>query len=207
MKICGLTRAEDVVAAVEAGADAVGFVFAESPRRVTVDEVALLAELVPDQVEIVGVFVDPTEHEVLSAVERCGLNLVQLCGDEPPEFCDRMPVPVIKVIRVVDGFAYDDAEKYLGHVAAVLLETKVGGMSGGTGERFDWDAVGAVPPGLPAFVAGGLDAGNVAECVRTMRPDGVDVSSGVESSPGVKDHAAVSAFVRAVAEADQEADE
>jgi phosphoribosylanthranilate isomerase len=205
VKICGLTRAEDVAAAVEAGADAVGFVFAESPRRVSVDEVAGLAALVPEEVDIVGVFVDPTEHEVLSAVERCGLTLVQLCGSETPEFCDRVPLPVIKVVRVTESFRYDQVDEYVGHVDAVLLEKHVAGRAGGAGEIFDWEAVGPIPPGLPAFVAGGLSAENVTDCVRAMRPHGVDVSSGVEASPGVKDRDAIAAFIAAVRRADEEA--
>ena len=204
IKICGLTRAEDAAAVVAAGADAVGLVFARSPRQVSIELAAEVTAAVPPPVGRVGVFVDADAEFVAEAVERCGLTAVQLCGSETPEYCSAMPVPVVKVLGVGTDFGWSAAEPYRGHAAVLLLDTLIHGMAGGTSQTFDWQAIGQPPGRAPVFVAGGLTPGNVGTAVRTMRPYAVDVSSGVESSPGIKDHALIEAFCAAVRAVDEE---
>lgn len=206
VKICGLTRPEDVAVAVAAGADAVGFILAPSSRQVNLGRAAELAALVPWPVERVGVFVDAAPGGVAVAVEMCGLTAVQFAGSESPDQCAAAPVPVIKSLHVAQG---DDvavvAEPYRGKVAALLLDTYVPGEAGGTGRVFDWQAAApTLPDWAPVFVAGGLGPGNVAACVAAMRPFGVDVSSGVEAEPGIKDASKIVAFCEAVSNADEE---
>lgn len=202
IKICGLTRAEDVAAAVAAGADAVGFVFAASPRRVTPQQAAVAAAAAPPPVARIGVFVDPSQDEVEQAVAAAGLTAVQLCGSETPTFVASLGMPVIKVVSVGASFDLEVTAPYRDVAAAYLLDTFVPGMAGGTSRVFDWAAVGHLPADAPYFVAGGLNPDNVAACVAAMRPWAVDVSSGVESAPGIKDHARIEAFCAAVRDAD-----
>jgi len=205
IKICGLTRAEDAATAVAAGADALGVVLAPSKRQVTLDQAAAVFADVPPLVARVGVFVDAQADAVWEAVARLGLTAVQFHGDEAPETCAAAPVPVIKALRVGPGFDAADVGRYRGAVAALLLDTYVPGEQGGTGMTFDWDRVaGLLPRDIPVVLAGGLGPDNVAEAVRTLRPYAVDVSSGVEQAPGVKDHARVAAFCDAVRAADGE---
>ena len=205
IKICGITSAEDAAVAVAAGADAIGVIFAPSPRQVTVDQAAAALAAVPPLVARIGVFVDATPAEISQAVSACGLTAVQLSGEESPEDCDGVAVPVIKAMRVGMDFGDEATEPYRDHVAALLLDTFVVGKAGGTSQIFDWQAVGAVSGRVPSCVAGGLNAENVGECIATLHPFAVDVSSGVETSPGKKDHLKVVAFCAAVRAADREA--
>jgi phosphoribosylanthranilate isomerase len=202
VKICGLTRAEDAAAAVAAGADALGAVFAPSKRRVTIAQAVAVFSGVPSSVERWGVFVDAPLEEILDAVEACSLTGVQLSGSEPPGLCDLVPVRTMKAIHVGTDFDINATEPYRGHAAALLLDTLVTGKAGGTSQVFDWQAVGDVPGWAPVFVAGGLDSANVAACIAAVHPYGVDVSSGVEASPGIKDPARIEAFCAAVRAAD-----
>lgn len=202
IKICGMTREEDVAAAVSAGADAVGFIFAPSPRRVEIETAARLAAAVPPPVGRVGVFVDAPITEIVEAVERCGLTAVQLCGSEPAEICDLLLVPAIKVIAVGTEFGWREAEPYRGHATAILLDTYDPQRAGGTSQTFAWQEIGETPGWAPFFVAGGLAPHNVRDCIIALRPYAVDVSSGVESAPGIKDHDKIRAFCEAVREAD-----
>lgn len=204
IKICGLTRARDAAAAVGAGADALGVILAPSPRRVSASQAAEVLACAPPPVARVGVFVDPTLDEVLSAVEVAGLTAVQLSGAETPEFCARIPVPVIKTLGVGTDFGWSAAEPYRDVAAALLLDTYVTGKAGGTATTFDWHSLAGIPGGAPVFVAGGLTPDNVAECIRALSPFAVDVSSGVEASAGIKDHDRIRAFALAVRAADQE---
>jgi len=205
IKICGLTRAEDVAAAVAAGADAVGFVFAASPRQVTAGQAALAAASAPPSVERVGVFVDASLDEIERAVDTAGLTAVQLCGCESPGLVSEVSVPVIKVLAVGTDFDWKSAEPYRGKAAALLLDTYVPGKAGGTSQSFHWQSIGEYPGWAPLYLAGGLNPDNVASAIRALHPFAVDVSSGVESSPGIKDHRAIHAFCAAVRQADQEA--
>lgn len=205
IKICGLTRAEDAAAAVAAGADALGVVLAPSKRQVTLEQAAAVLDTAPPLVARIGVFVDASADEVWEAVARLGLTAVQFHGDEAPETCAMAPVPVIKAIRVGPEFDPASVDRYGGTVSALLLDTLTAGARGGTGIAFDWyDVAGRLPAWAPIVVAGGLGPLNVAEAVRALRPFAVDVSSGVEASPGIKDHALIDSFVAAVRAADLE---
>ncbi len=204
IKICGLTRVEDVLAAVDAGADAIGLVFAESTRRVTMERAAVLAAAAAPPVARVGVFVDAPADEIELAVRVAKLSAVQLCGSETPEFCSAISVPVIKAFKVGTDFAWTVLEPYRGHAAAQLLDTYSPHKAGGTAKTFAWHDVGESPGRASLFVAGGLTSSNVAEAVRAMHPFAVDVSSGVEVAPGLKDPDLIAAFCAAVRAVDQE---
>lgn len=197
VKICGLTRPEDVREAAWLGADALGFVFyAKSPRAVSVDQAAALVRAIPAFVTTVGLFVDPGEEEVRAVLEQVPLDLLQFHGDEPPAFCARFGRPYLKAVRVQPGVdlvqyaaAYRDA-------AGLLLDAYVPGVPGGTGQRFDWDLIPEALP-LPVVLAGGLEPDNVADAIARVRPWAVDVSGGVEAAKGIKDHARMAAFIGA----------
>ncbi|MRS11697.1 MAG: phosphoribosylanthranilate isomerase [Actinobacteria bacterium] len=205
IKICGLTRAGDALAASAAGADALGVVLAPSKRRVTLEQAAEVFAPVPAHVARVGVFVDASVDEMREAVVRLDLTAVQLHGSETPETCEAMGVPVVKALRVGPGFDPAEAQRYCNVVSLFLLDTLVPGEQGGTGVAFDWNSViGHLPECAPFVVAGGLHAGNVGEVVRLLRPFAVDVSSGVETSPGIKDHQRIEEFIAAVRAADHE---
>ena len=204
VKICGLTRPEDAAAAVAAGADALGVILAPSSRRVSVKRAAVVLAEAPTSVERFGVFVDASLDEIIEAVEVCGLTYVQLSGRESPAFCDTVPVPVMKAVHVGTDFGLKDIEPYRDHAAALLLDTLVPGKAGGTSQTFSWQAIGDIPGWALFFVAGGLNPQNVSACIATLHPFGVDVSSGVETSPGIKDPACIEAFCAAVRAADSE---
>lgn len=197
VKICGITNGEDAQAAVAAGADLLGFVFCdESPRHVTVEQAAAIARLVPPYVVRVGLFVNAPEELVFEAMSACGLQLLQFHGDEKPDYCRQFGAMSMKAFRVKDEETIRALPDY--PTDAWLLDAFVPGERGGTGHSFNWDlAVEAVKLGRPVFLAGGLTPENVADAVRQVRPYGVDVSSGVESAPGKKDHAKVRAFIQA----------
>jgi phosphoribosylanthranilate isomerase len=209
IKICGVTRVQDAAAAVRAGADAIGLIFAaESRRRVSVEQAAAIAAAVPAGVDRVGVFVDESPARIRELVASVGLSAVQLHGDEPASAAAELSgVPVIKAVPVAgpefadDLLAYAEACRRKGAMpAAFLLDTAAVGKYGGTGRAFDWNwvaqarAAGKLEGLPPLYLAGGLTAANVAAAVRTARPDGVDTAGGVEISPGLKDHAKVKAF-------------
>lgn len=204
IKICGLTRPQDAAAAVEAGADACGVVFAPSKRQVTIERAREVLVGVPIRVARVGVFVDADPEFVQEAVLRCGLTAVQYHGSESPDACSQALVPAVKAFGIGTVFDTSDLEPYRGHVAAVLLDKLSAREAGGTGETFDWHLITDVPGRVPTFLAGGLDPDNVASAIAAVRPFAVDVSSGVESSPGIKDAELIRAFVAAVRHADQQ---
>jgi phosphoribosylanthranilate isomerase len=197
VKICGNTSLADAQAAVEAGADMLGFIFCKaSPRYVTVEKVADIARPLPPNVVKVGVFVNPTEELVTQAIAECGLNMLQFHGEESPEFCTQFGMMSMKAFRVRNGASLEALTDY--PTDAWLLDTYSPGQAGGTGKTFNWDlAVEAKKLGKPIFLAGGLTPENVAEAVARVNPFAVDVSSGVESAPGKKDHAKVRAFIQA----------
>lgn len=198
VKICGITSLEDATVAVEAGADALGFMFyPPSPRAVTVDKVRRIVEALPPFVAKVGVFVNAEEAQVRLTIREAGLDTVQLHGKETPEFCRGLsPVPVIKAFRMEGPASLGCLDAYRGH--AWLLDSYVAGVFGGTGQTFNWDlACEAVRRGGRVILAGGLTADNVARAVAAVSPYGVDVSSGVESEPGRKDPEKVRRFVAA----------
>jgi phosphoribosylanthranilate isomerase len=198
VKICGVTNVADALAATEAGADMVGLMFYEgSPRHVTLAQAAEISRALPPFVLKVGVFVNPTEAQVLEAIAACGLSLLQFHGDEDSAFCTQFGVMSLKAIRVQSVESLKTLENF--HTDAFLLDAYSKGGLGGTGEKFNWElAVAAQKFGKPIFLAGGLTPENVADAVRQVRPFAVDVSSGVESAPGKKDAAKVRAFIQAV---------
>ncbi len=159
----------------------------------------------PPPVARVGVFVDAEPAFVDKAAGTLGLSYVQFSGSESPETCAATSTPVIKALRVGEGFTADVIEAYADSVAAVLLDTYVAGVAGGTGRTFDWEAVGGLPVRVTVIVAGGLTPDNVGRAVRTLRPFAVDASSGLEAAPRVKDPERIDAFVNEVRKADEEA--
>jgi phosphoribosylanthranilate isomerase len=198
VKICGITNLADAQAAVEAGADVLGFIFYEkSPRHIAIPAAAKISKQLPPFVLRVGVFVNASEELVRHAIGECGLGLLQFHGDEPPEFCTRFGLMSMKAFRLRDAESLKELPRY--QTEAWLLDAYSAEKLGGTGEKFNWDlAIEAKKFGKPIFLAGGLTPGNVAAAVRKVQPFGVDVSSGVESSSGKKDHTKVRAFIRAV---------
>ncbi len=204
IKICGLTEPRQATMAVSAGADAVGVVLAESPRQVSLDEAAKVLAAVPPPVARIGVFVDAPSALVEEAVERLGLTAVQFHGDETPDACAAAPAPVIKAFRVGTGFAFEAMEPYRGSVAAVLLDTYVPRKRGGTGKTIAWHTLPRTPGWAPLYLAGGLAPDNIAEAIAAVRPFAVDVSSGVEARPGVKDAEKMLEFIAAVRRVDVE---
>lgn len=205
VKICGITNAEDAIASVKAGADALGVVLTEGPRQVTLEEAAEVLAAVPPFVARVGVFVDADADFVAEAAQRLRLTALQFHGDESPRECREAPRPVIKAIHVREGGGMlEDFAAYEGCVAALLLDTFVRGESGGTGVTFAWDRVGELPRFAPVVVAGGLNPVNVGAAVTSLKPFAVDVSSGVEERRRHKDHFKLQAFVAAVRDADSE---
>lgn len=198
VKICGLTSAADALAAAEAGADMLGLMFYEkSPRHISLKTATEIARQLPPFVVKVGVFVNAPEDTVLRAIGECGLNLLQFHGDETPEYCSLFPVMTVKAIRIRDAESLKQLPAY--QTNAWLLDTWQRDQLGGTGASFNWGlAVEAQKLGKPIFLAGGLTPENVADAVRRVQPYAVDVSSGVEASPGKKDPTKVAAFIRAV---------
>lgn len=203
VKVCGITRVEDGLLAAEAGADAVGFVFyAMSPRRVDITRAVAIARALPPFVLRVGVFVDAARDEMARVADEVGLDLLQLHGDEPPEFFEDLPRRALKAVRVGRGFRNEEALRYGGRASGVVVDTRLLGdtvMLGGTGVAFDWKLVRGLRDEVGfLMLAGGLTPENVATAVGEVRPHAVDVSTGVESAPGRKDATKVWGFVRAV---------
>jgi phosphoribosylanthranilate isomerase len=203
VKICGITRIEDLNAACSAGADALGFVFhAPSPRNLNIEQAAGLVKALPPFVQSVGLFVDAGPDFVEAVLKAVPLDMLQFHGDESPKFCGRFGRPYIKAIRVREGVDLVKCTADYGDARGLLLDAYVPGMAGGTGERFDWSLI---PVGLskPLVLSGGLTPDNVAEAIRQVKPWAVDVSSGVEQTKGIKDAARVAAFIQGAKHADE----
>ena len=211
IKICGIQRAEDALAAAVAGADFLGLVFVQEARRsLTEDQAAQMVQALtgyPGKLpQVVGLFADQPIDQVNRLIKSCHLERVQLCGSEPLNYCRRVQAPVIKVVHVPEGGASDDAAARLakrirpyrraGHT--ITLDRQVGGLQGGTGQSFDWSiAARLAQAGDEFLLAGGLTPDNVGEAVRAVAPWGVDVSSGVETG-GVKDATKIRAFIQQI---------
>lgn len=197
IKICGITRVEDAVYAAELGADAIGLVFYPgSPRCIDIAGAKLIIAALPPFVSKVGLFVDQDKTEIRSVLEKLPLDYLQFHGSESPGVCAAYNIPYIKSITMKAGVDLTlEARKYAG-AACLLLDSHVAGTPGGTGRQFDWSRI---PSSLekPVILAGGLSPANVRSAIATVRPYGVDVSSGVEKSRGVKDREKLAAFIRA----------
>jgi phosphoribosylanthranilate isomerase len=203
VKICGLTRDRDVLAAADLGADAVGLVFYDpSPRSVEIDQARRLLDLLPPFVTAVGLFVDADPDYVRAVLASVPIDLVQFHGDESAGYCSGFDRPWIKAIRMRPGVDLIAAERDYRGAQGLLLDTYDPGTAGGTGRSFNW---GLIPQPLASRVvlAGGLNPGNVADAIRRVRPWGVDVSGGVESAKGIKDQAAMAAFMQEVRHGDE----
>ena len=197
IKICGLTRADDARWAVEAGATAIGMVFwPKSPRAVTLAQAEAVVSAVAADVLTVGVFVDATRDEIEYVMRRVPLTAAQLHGHESAGFVDALPWTVIKAVPVPAEGPLPDLAPWAG--VRVLLDVHDPERRGGTGRQVDWERAAALAATRPVILAGGLTPDNVAQAVRQVRPAGLDVSSGVERSAGVKDQARMRAFVEAV---------
>ena len=195
VKICGITNLDDALQAVDAGADALGFVFYDlSPRCISFETAERIIKKLPPYIVTSGVFVNNPASFITSAVERCGMNVVQLHGDETPEFCSGIRHTVVKAFRVRDIASIETIRNY--SVAGYLLDAYVPGSYGGTGLTFNWETARMAKRYGPIILAGGLKPDNVQLAVETVEPYAVDVSSGVEASAGKKDHAKVSEFIR-----------
>ena len=202
VKICGITRVEDGLAAARLGAHAIGLVFyRSSPRYVEPAAAAEIVRALPPFVTAVGLFVDSPEDEVRAIAHDAGVQLLQFHGAETPEFCARVGMPYMKAVRVRPGVDLLQYARLFHGAKALLLDAYLEGLHGGTGETFDWNLI---PPSLPlpVVLSGGLNAENVADAIRRVRPFAVDVSSGVEASKGIKDAARIAAFVSGVRNAD-----
>ena len=202
VKVCGITRVDDALLASDLGASAIGFVFwPRSPRYLDPAGARAIAARLPGDVAPVGVFVDPSAEEVRQVAEQVGLAAIQLHGDESPAFCRELPYRVIKAVGVVGAAATRAAAGAVPAEATVLLDARDTERRGGTGRTVDWEIAAEIAAARRVFLAGGLGAANARAAIRTVRPYGVDVSSGVESAPGRKDPARLRAFFDEVARA------
>jgi phosphoribosylanthranilate isomerase len=202
IKFCGATGWNDVELALEAGADAVGMIFAESERKIEWDAAREIAGRIPSQITPVAVFVNPARDEIARVRELFPRALIQLSGDEPPGFAQSIGATVIKAVHVGDE-SPQEMERICDRFAPslMLFDTRIAGKYGGTGVTFDWTNIAQLARWRPVMIAGGLTPANVGACVRAVRPFGVDVRSGVETG-GRKDLEKMRAFVRAVRESD-----
>ena len=188
VKVCGITRVEDARLAARLGAAALGFIFyPPSPRYIMPGRARAIADTVSGHIRKVGVFVNAPSEEINAIVEEVDLNLVQLSGDEPPEACQGVIVPVIKTFHV--GTDFDPAATRPYDVHAILLDTHKAGRYGGTGRAFEWSLANRDAFTRPLILSGGLTPENILDGIEAVQPDAVDVNSGVEASPGVKDRA------------------
>jgi phosphoribosylanthranilate isomerase len=202
VKICGITRVEDALAAARCGAHAVGVVcYRPSPRYVSPGQAAAIVAALPPFVSVVALFVDAGAEEVRAVIAEARCHLLQFHGAEPPPYCSQFGLPYIKAVRVrpgVDLLQYAHAYR---EAKGLLLDAYVDGTHGGTGTTFDWSLIPRAMP-LPVVLSGGLNPENVAQAVCAVRPWAVDVSSGVEAAPGIKDAARIAAFMSGVRDAD-----
>lgn len=201
VKICGITRLEDALCAIEAGADALGFVFYEpSPRYISAEQAASIIAQLPPFVTCVGLFVNTPIAQVKSLALQIGLDLIQFHGDETAAACDGVGLPYIRALRMQPGQAIAQIAESYQKARAILLDAWVPGIPGGTGETFDWAAI--PPLTKPLILAGGLTVDNVVQAVLQVRPYAVDVSGGVELRSGVKDQSKLKLFIQRAKAAD-----
>ncbi len=204
IKICGITRPQDARVAVALGVDAIGLVFwPHSARAVTPDQARDIVAGLPPFVTTVGLFVDATDAELQTVLDRVPLDLLQFHGDETPEACRTFGRPYLKAVRMRPGVDLASVAGEYADAAGLLVDAYVSGQPGGTGATFDWSHL-PTTPDYPLVLAGGLEAGNVARAIGVVRPWAVDVSGGVESAKGIKDAAKMAAFMQGVRDGDRE---
>jgi phosphoribosylanthranilate isomerase len=202
VKICGITRTEDALAAAQAGADAIGLVFVtQSPRRLDLDSAASIRRQLPPFVSVVALFVNPSDAEVRAVIEQVAPDVLQFHGEEPPQFCRSFGLPYLKAVRVRPGVDLLQYAAPYAEAQGLLLDAYSPAAHGGTGECFDWSLIPSVLP-RPTILAGGLEPANVAAAISRVRPWAVDVSSGVEAAKGIKDPERIAAFMQEVRNAD-----
>ncbi|MDH3976674.1 MAG: phosphoribosylanthranilate isomerase [Deltaproteobacteria bacterium] len=200
VKICGITKLEDALAAAECGAHALGFVFfRKSPRYIEPDKALEIINQLPPFITPVGLFVNEAESRVWDILNTTGINVVQFHGDEAPPYTESFQVRVIKAIRVKSEESLSAAAAY--SCSSILLDAWSPQAYGGTGKKFDWDILRRIGINKRVILAGGLNPDNVAYAIKLVKPYGVDVSSGVEISPGIKDHEKIKCFIERVQEA------
>jgi phosphoribosylanthranilate isomerase len=205
IKVCGITRLNDAMAASAVGVDGLGFIFIKkSPRYIEPDQAREIVRQLPPFVDAVGVFLNEEATVVQEIARYCRLTLVQLHGEETPAYCRSLSRQVLKVVRVGPDFDQAILRSYEEAVHAFLFDTFHKEVAGGTGLTFDWDLLAEVQPHRPVILAGGLHAGNVAEAIRQVKPYAVDVNSGVESAPGIKDFFRLQQFVDMIRKTDAE---
>ncbi|HSC33783.1 MAG TPA: phosphoribosylanthranilate isomerase [Thermodesulfobacteriota bacterium] len=197
VKVCGITNSDDAFRAVELGADALGFIFYKGSKRfIDPRDAHPIISSLPPFVSSVGVFVNQGPDEIKEAVETSGVDTVQLHGDETPEFCTLLPYKLIKAVRVKDTVNTEEVELY--PVLAILFDKHTDEMYGGSGKSFDWGVLKGIAISKKVILSGGLTPENVSRAIETVRPYGVDVSTGVEDSPGKKNHMKMRKFIEAV---------
>lgn len=198
IKICGITRIEDALAAADAGADAIGLVFhAASPRAVDIDQAAAIVRALPPFVSSVGLFVDASAERITQVLSKVPLDMLQFHGDEPDAFCQGFARPYLKAVRVRPGDDLNALAANWPGASGILLDSYKPGVPGGTGETFDWSLIPAQRD-WRLVLAGGLRADNVYQAIKSAAPWAVDVSGGVELARGIKDGAKINAFIQEV---------
>ena len=201
VKICGITRISDALAAAQYGAFAIGLNFClQSPRCIDLETASEIARALPREIAVAAVFVNPDRARVLEALSAVPLSLLQFHGDEAPDFCERFGVPYVKALRVKPGMDLLQYAARYSTARALLLDAFVADQHGGTGHSFDWQLIPRPMP-LPIVLSGGLNPSNVRAAIERVRPWAVDVASGVESAPGIKNVEKIAAFMREVANA------
>ena len=197
VKICGIKNLQDAIFAADYGADAIGFVFAKSIRKVSKEKARAIVRKLPPFITTVGLFVNETAEDIEAACRFCGLDAIQLHGNEPPNILNKLKdFKTIKAFRIQNKKDINPIKKYKPN--AILLDGYSENYMGGTGTSFDWKIVKKIKTSIPIIVAGGLTHLNVSQAIKIVNPYGVDVSSGVESEPGKKDKRLVKKFIDAV---------
>jgi phosphoribosylanthranilate isomerase len=203
IKVCGITNSEDALAAARLGVDALGFVFAPSPRQISPGVAQEIIDNLSLPVRTVGVFVNEDPERVASIADLCDLDMLQFHGKETAAYCGQFGHQVIKAVRIRNEDDLEACSEYDGVAEAFLLDTYVAGQSGGTGVTFDWNLAHTARKYGRIILAGGLNPDNVAAAIRAAKPYGVDASSGLEQKPGVKDHDRLARFIEAVRRAEK----
>jgi len=200
IKFCGITNREDALNAVALNVDALGFIFYDqSPRYISVDMVEEIVLDLPPFIHVIGVFVNESYDRILEISQRCRLTGIQLHGNEPPEFCVKFSLPTIKAVQVQVQDDISIIPKYKGCVNGILLDTKVQNVHGGTGKTFDWGlAIESKSYDVPLILSGGINPKNISKAIKMVGPYGVDICSGIEKEPGVKDYNKMQSLLTAI---------